>query len=151
MQSVSGIGLALIRTYKQTLSTIKLVNQPTHPAINHRPASEPSRTTHQTTSPVRSARSVSLSSSAYASAASSTISLRGGTPPRHPQKSFRHYAQEPLTMISELFTIRERFATSAAMHMLCMVCAAMAPFMDRWGFVFTISGDAFSDFAPQGS
>ncbi|KAG0697782.1 PXA domain-containing protein [Suillus ampliporus] len=132
VQSISGIGLALIQTYKQTLITIKLVNHSTRPTINHRRASEPWRTARQApTSPVRSARSVSPPSSSYASAASSTASLHADTPPHKPRTLFSHYAREPLTMISELFTMHDRFATSAAMHMLRMICAAMTPFMDR--------------------
>jgi len=134
MQSISGIGLALIRIYKQTLSTIKLVNQPARPMVHPRPESEPRITARKATSPARNARSVSPPSSSYASAASSTMSLRANSPPRKRQSSpnsFNHYAREPLTMISELLNMRERFATSAAMHVLCMICAAMTPFVDR--------------------
>ncbi|KAG2123573.1 PXA domain-containing protein [Suillus clintonianus] len=132
VQSISGIGLALIQTYKQTLSTIKLVNHSTPPTVNQRRASEPLRTARQAPiSPTRSARSVSPPLSSYASAASSTPSLHADIPPPNPQRLFSHYARQPLTMISELFTMHERFATSTVMHTLCMICAATTPFMDR--------------------
>ncbi|KAG2345260.1 hypothetical protein BDR05DRAFT_908607 [Suillus weaverae] len=132
LQSISGIGLALVQTYKQTLSTIKLVNHSAYPTVNQQRASEPWKKARPAPTPsTRSARSVSPPLSSYASAASSTLSLHADIPPPNPQRSFSPYAQEPLTMISELFIMHERFATSAVMHMLCMICAATTPFMDR--------------------
>ncbi|KAG1889365.1 PXA domain-containing protein [Suillus subluteus] len=132
MQSISGMGLALVQTYKQTLSTIKLVNHSAHPTINQRRASEPWRKARPAPiSPTRSARSISPPSSSYASAASSTLSLHVDIPPPNPQRPSSHYAREPLTMISELFTMHERFATSTVMHTVCMICAATTSFMDR--------------------
>ncbi|KAG1757932.1 PXA domain-containing protein [Suillus lakei] len=116
VQSISGIGLALVQTYKQTLNTIKLVNHSTRPTVSQRRASEPWKTARPARiSPSRSARSVSPPLSSYASAASSTTSLHADIPPPSPQR-FSHYAREPLTMMSELFTMHERFATSAVMH-----------------------------------
>ncbi|KAG2075261.1 hypothetical protein BDR04DRAFT_1070516 [Suillus decipiens] len=132
VQSISGIGLAVIQTYKQTLSTIKLVNHSTRPTINQRRASEPWRKVNPAPiSPTRSARSISPPSSSYASAASSNLSLHTDILFPSPQHSSSHYAREPLTMISEVFTVHERFATSAVMHTLCMICAATTPFVDR--------------------
>jgi hypothetical protein len=126
------MGLALVQAYKQTLSTIKLVNHSARPTTTQRRASEPWRKARPAPiSPTRSARSISPPLSSYASAASSNLSLHAVIPPPNPQLSWSHYAREPLTMISELFTMHERFATSAVMHTLCMICAATTPFMDR--------------------
>ncbi|KAG2370207.1 PXA domain-containing protein [Suillus spraguei] len=131
VQSISGMGLAVVQTYRQTLSTIKLVNHSARPTVNQQQASEPWRKVNPAPiSPTRSARSISPPSSSYASAASSTLSLDTDIPLPSPQRS-SNYAREPLTMISELFTVHERFATSAVMHTLCMICAATTPFMDR--------------------
>ncbi|KAG1769636.1 PXA domain-containing protein [Suillus occidentalis] len=132
VQSISGMGLALVQTYKQTLSTIKLVNHSARPTATQRQASEPWRKARPAPiSPTRSARSISPPLSSYASAASSNLSLHADIPPPNPQLSWSHYAREPLTMISELLTMHERFATSAVMHILCMISAATTPFMDR--------------------
>ncbi|KAG1874267.1 PXA domain-containing protein [Suillus tomentosus] len=132
VQSISGMGLAFVQTYKQTLSTIKLVNHSTRRTVNQRRASEPWRKARPAPiSPMRNARSISPPLSSYASAASSTLSMHADIPQPNPQRSSSHYAREPLTMISELFTMYERFATSAVMHMLCMICAATTPLMDR--------------------
>jgi hypothetical protein len=132
VQSISGMGLALVQAYRQTLSTIKLVNHSARPKFNQRRASEPWRKARPAPiSPTRSARSISPPSSSYASAASSTLSLHADIPPPKPQRPPSHYAREPLIMISELLTMHERFASSTVMHTLCMICAATTPFMDR--------------------
>ncbi|KAG2160096.1 PXA domain-containing protein [Suillus bovinus] len=128
VQSISGMGLSLVQTYKQTLNTIKLVNHSARPTINQR-RSEPWGKARPV--PISPTRSISPPLSSYASAASSTLSLHANIPQPNPQCSPSDYVREPLTMISELFTMHERFATSALMHTLCMICAATTPFLDR--------------------
>ncbi|KAH7920087.1 hypothetical protein BV22DRAFT_1074544 [Leucogyrophana mollusca] len=139
VQSISGACLALINTYKQTVNTIKLVNQSTHtqpvaqsrPPLTRSPISpQPIPLSTRTTS----GRSMSLSSS-YASAASSTSSLHAPTFPRRPpdptEQSPRDYVHHPLSLLSEILTIQDRFASSAIMHTLTMIFAFATPFMNR--------------------
>ncbi|KAH7912563.1 PXA domain-containing protein [Hygrophoropsis aurantiaca] len=142
IQSISGTCLALIHAYKQMVNTIKLVNQsaPPRPPAQTQPSSHPT----QAPSPPRpihlsirtnSGRSTSPLSSSYASAASSTSSLHPHPASHQPSSTVDHspndYARQLFSLVSEIFTMQDRFASSTILHTINVMFAFSSAFVNR--------------------
>ncbi|KAF4623226.1 hypothetical protein D9613_001993 [Agrocybe pediades] len=131
LQSFSGMCLALIQAYKQAISTIKLVQQS--------PSRTPQPPTNPTVSsvPERIARAPSMASAPSAdssfSSAKSVLLHLDNTPASHPSKQAtqHNYADQPLTLLSELVSAKDRFTSSSILSFLTMTTSSMTPFVDK--------------------
>ncbi|KAF9455561.1 PXA domain-containing protein, partial [Collybia nuda] len=102
IQTVSGACLALIQAYKQAVSTIRRVNK-FHPNLH----------IHPMTSPTSS---------------SSTTTSSSSLPPAPPQGN---YVSPPLSMVAEIFSLHDRFASMLLLTATQMLSALSASFLDR--------------------
>jgi hypothetical protein len=121
IQSISGTCLALIHAYKQARSTIIAVNHTPTPRSHPPPDLDPL---------------TPLETSPYASPSSSTSSLSIlpqplKRPQNEPDSDTQDYAHPILAMISEIFTLQDRFASTAIINCVYLLCALFAPFLDR--------------------
>ncbi|KAH9486725.1 hypothetical protein JR316_0000790 [Psilocybe cubensis] len=131
LQSFSGMCLALIHTYKQTMSTIKLVQQspprtPQPPPPAFVPSvPEPITRTSSLASPLSTTSSIS--SHTYASAIPTMVATDS-----HPASFGHHnYADQPLVLLSELVSAQERYTSTITLTIVSMITASMTPFMDK--------------------
>jgi hypothetical protein len=108
IQYISGACLALIEAYKQTLNTIKRVNQ-------IQPESK------RPTSPSPSTPNLSLPSPTL----SSQLPVPG------------NYATSPLIMISEIFTLRDRIASNTLLTTAQILTTLSSSFLDRYFLLFS--------------
>ncbi|PPQ67374.1 hypothetical protein CVT25_005953 [Psilocybe cyanescens] len=131
LQSFSGMCLALIHTYKQAMSTIKLVQQtpprtpqpPPAPFVP--PAPEPVIRASSLTSPLSTTSSIS--SNTFTSAFP-TITVSPAPPSLSEQQS---YADSPLILLSELISAQERYSSTITLTIMSMIAASMTPFLDK--------------------
>ncbi|PBL00812.1 hypothetical protein ARMGADRAFT_956923 [Armillaria gallica] len=138
IQSISGACLALIHTYKHAVNTIKLVNQ--SPSKSFHPS--PSLKTAQASSPILT-EAISPSVSRTPSESSSTSSLPKAplspsdfpAPPsistNRRERLHEYYAHGPILMISEIFSMRDRYASSVIITTISMLASFFTPFLDR--------------------
>ncbi|KAF8912878.1 PXA domain-containing protein [Gymnopilus junonius] len=129
LQTFSGMCLAFMHSYKQAMTTIKLVQQsPSHtPRPSFTPhvqsvaepiAREPSTTSAKSTTS-------SISSSHNSSTLFSTTPMVPNTPMQH------NYAEQPLILLSELVSSQDHFSTSMTFTTISMVASSMTPFLDK--------------------
>ncbi len=146
IQSISGACLALIHTYKHAVNTIKLVNQ--SPPKSFHPS--PSLKTAQASSPILT-EAISLSLSRTPSESSSTSSFPKAplspsdfpAPPsistNRRERLHEYYAHGPILMISEIFSMRDRYASSVIITTISMLASFFTPFLDRYATCFAAS------------
>ncbi|KAF8167887.1 PXA domain-containing protein [Crassisporium funariophilum] len=144
LQSFSGMCLALIHSYKQALSTIKLVQQ--SPPRSPQPSfAVPSNTNPPVAfaSPEKITREISVS----AVSTTSSISSNPSNPvpsfstsnyvidPSHNQPHIlpedAHYAEAPLALFSEMISSHERFSSTIVITTLTMLATSITPFLDK--------------------
>ncbi|KAG7450305.1 uncharacterized protein BT62DRAFT_927622 [Guyanagaster necrorhizus] len=142
IQSISGACLALIHTYKQAVNTIKLVNQ-SPPKSFHPSSSHSSLKSTPSSSPVLPETNLSSSLSRAPSESSSTSSLAKAPlfPSDHPALPFvptnqnehhhEYYAHGPILVISEIFSMHERYASSVIITTISMLASFFTSFLDR--------------------
>ncbi|KAK0465361.1 PXA domain-containing protein [Desarmillaria tabescens] len=139
IQSISGACLALIHTYKHAVNTIKLVNQSPSKSVHPSPSSKST----SSSSPVLLETIPSPPFSRAPSKSSSTSSLPPAplspsdfpTPPSVPTNRNEHlheyYAHAPILMISEIFSLHDRYASSVIVTTISMLASFFTPFLDR--------------------
>ncbi|KDQ63855.1 hypothetical protein JAAARDRAFT_118968 [Jaapia argillacea MUCL 33604] len=125
IQILSGFGIALIQTYKQAVQTIRVVNQspprfPPHAIETTPPELSLSNTN---TSPISPSASLPPLPPQPISQDPSAPNLASPSP--------MAFAAAPVTMISELFTMHDRFTSSTIMSNIEMVIAFASPFLDK--------------------
>lgn len=123
IQSISGACLALIHAYKQIVSTVKAVNQLPPPSERF--------TTLKPTSPYTSASPSSSTSSLSAPISPSQSGPQIHEPSHDIEPEVDDYANTPLMMISEIFTLKDRFASSALLSIILAVSTTFTSFFDR--------------------
>lgn len=123
--------LALINTYKQAMSTIKLVQQspprtpqPPHPLFVP-PAPEPITRTSSLTSPLSTTSSISSNTFVSAFPVITTTNVPPTLSEHH------NYADSPLVLLSELVSAQERYTSTITLTIVSMVAASMTPFLDK--------------------
>ncbi|KAK0198640.1 PXA domain-containing protein [Armillaria mellea] len=137
IQSISGACLALIHTYKHAVNTIKLVNQSPSKSF-HRP---PSLKTAQASSPILTeAISPSLSRTPSESSSTSSLPKVPLSPSDFPappsistnrcERLHEFYAHGPILMISEIFSMPDRYASSVIITTISMLASFFTPFLD---------------------
>ncbi|KAF5337075.1 hypothetical protein D9611_003380 [Ephemerocybe angulata] len=143
LQGFSGACLALIHSYKQAITTIKLVNQSPSQSTQEKKAPPPpppaSTTGSRSAHTEASKRTSSLPSSRAQSYVSSTTSLPrqadaipASTPPESlPNNQPQDYAVIPLHMLSEILNVQGRFAATLFFSALSMTSSSMTPFLDK--------------------
>ncbi|KAI0048407.1 hypothetical protein FA95DRAFT_1605272 [Auriscalpium vulgare] len=147
IQTISSTALALIAMYKQAVHTIKTVNTPAptpKPPSAPAPAfaaadipSEPTSPTSPVTNTMRPPSPLLLSRSQTSSAA--PRSLPSSTAESTQQPSIAAVSPLPphdlarplLSLFSELFTLRTRFASNALLVLLSMLTSVTSPFLNR--------------------
>ncbi|KAK0233419.1 PXA domain-containing protein [Armillaria fumosa] len=138
IQSVSGACLALIHTYKHAVNTIKLVKQSLpksfHPSPFLKPTQASSPILTQAISPTLS-RTPSESSSTF-SLPKAPLSPSGFLPPpsistNRCERFHEYYAHGPILMISEIFSMHDRYASSVIITTISMLASFFTPFLDR--------------------
>ncbi|PBK77026.1 hypothetical protein ARMSODRAFT_1012229 [Armillaria solidipes] len=138
IQSISGACLALIHTYKHAVNTIKLVNQ--SPPKSFHPS--PSLKTAQASSPILTeAISPLLSRTPSESSSTSSLPKAPLSPSDFPappsistnrcERLHEYYAHGPILMISEMFSMRDRYASSVIITTISMLASFFTPFLDR--------------------
>ncbi|KAL0950905.1 hypothetical protein HGRIS_007664 [Hohenbuehelia grisea] len=155
IQSVSGFCLVLVQAYKQAMNTIKLVNQTPPRSRPPSPYLAPSKEAPYSSIPgASSVPSSSLAPSPIIQHSASNVPIRLHTPPisessstssiylpavpnslrqAHPQPDLPadEFARAPLLLLSEIFTTRQRFASSAIMTSTLMLSTSLTSFLDR--------------------
>ncbi|TFK76884.1 hypothetical protein BDN72DRAFT_830053 [Pluteus cervinus] len=120
IQSFSGACLALAQAYKQTVSTIKRVNQTAQPATtaNSIGSNPPDNQPKQ-----------SAASSYSNTPTSSVFSLPPIVPVEKPPPS--NLTPPLIDLLAEIFTLHQRFASSILTTFLTITAAFFSPFLDR--------------------
>ncbi|KDR85209.1 hypothetical protein GALMADRAFT_53222 [Galerina marginata CBS 339.88] len=141
LQSFSGMCLALIHTYKQAMTTIKLVQQspPRTPQPSFTapppilPPPPPEPIIHAPS--LTSARSTTSStSSSYPSTLPNTAPGPAPTlttPTRTTTTHQQNYASQPLTLLSEIVSSHDRLSSTTTLTLISTVAASMTPFLDK--------------------
>lgn len=144
LQSFSGACLALIHSYKQAITTIKLVNQtlplkqnealgqsaatalpPVVSSSEGPPTSLEANTAAPQIARVQSVSSASSTTSANPPANEQPI------PSSQPPSQLQDYATAPLEMLSEIFQTQQRFSSSLLLETVSMSASYMSPFLDK--------------------
>ncbi|EGO03136.1 hypothetical protein SERLA73DRAFT_85045 [Serpula lacrymans var. lacrymans S7.3] len=131
VQSISGLCLTLTHAYKQAFDTIKRVNETSYLPINgraqpapHSPPKKPTSSSEDIEPPTPSSLS-SLSNPTHESHHESghESDLSEESPP--------HLADQCLTVVFEVFSVRCRFASSALAHYISLLSFIFASFLNR--------------------
>ncbi|TFK30652.1 hypothetical protein FA15DRAFT_662669 [Coprinopsis marcescibilis] len=129
LQSFSGLCLALMQSYKQTVSTIKLVNQspdhsprlPTPTVLLIKDPPEPLTLAP----PVVNSRSLSATSAISSGTEAST------TPPDPSPDEQKDYLGPPLDMVAEIARFQDRYTSTLLVTTLSMLSLSMITFLDK--------------------
>ncbi|KAF9243784.1 PXA domain-containing protein [Melanogaster broomeanus] len=132
IQTLSGACLVLIHAYKQTITTITLVNKSNFSRPTPRTRSARSQLDLLPTTPSTSSRDSSVSpisstkSSTASQYATTSQSNLGQTTIRGPD-----LVRGPLVMISAMLNVQERLATTALFQTIFMFCSFLQSFMNK--------------------
>ncbi|KAF9015380.1 PXA domain-containing protein [Cyathus striatus] len=150
LQSFSSICLALIHTYKQAISTIKLVNQAPSRSSSLSPWVAPATPRDPFLGPSPHLHSVATPSISESSTISSDPSQLPPSPVSADVTSSYshhnlHYAYYPLLLFCRAFSTADRFASKTLMGALFMLSSFMIPFLDKLlpHLLFTALSPAF--------
>ncbi|KAK0505893.1 PXA domain-containing protein [Armillaria luteobubalina] len=138
IQSISGACLALIHTYKHAVNTIKLVNQSPPKSFHPSPSLKPA----QASSPILThAIPPTLSRTPSESSSTSSLPKAPLSPSDFPpppsistnrwERLHEYYAHGPILMISEIFSMHDRYASSVIITTISMLASFFTPFLDR--------------------
>ncbi|KAK0208541.1 PXA domain-containing protein [Desarmillaria ectypa] len=136
IQSISGACLALIHTYKNAVNTIKLMNQ--SPPKSFHPS--PSLKSTSSSNPVLPetiplSRAPSKSSSTFSlppmPLSPSDFPAPPSVPTNRNEYIHEYYAHAPILMISEIFSLHDRYASSVIITTISMLASFFTPFLDR--------------------
>ncbi|KAF8649772.1 hypothetical protein AX16_005538 [Volvariella volvacea WC 439] len=144
IQSVSGACLAIIQGYKQAISTIKRVNQSTLQAPPQRsppqlyivPPASQTRPSDAGSEDEFNTRHIRSGTSSTINSISSSMS-HTPLPPPPPLTQTNHvvhinYTQHLIDMLSEIFSLNNRFASTALLTFCAMLATATSHFLDRY-------------------
>ncbi|KZT21691.1 hypothetical protein NEOLEDRAFT_1171833 [Neolentinus lepideus HHB14362 ss-1] len=141
VQSISTLGLTLINAYKQTVHTIKLVNQssPSSPAAKLAPVQsdgDPNDSVNASGHSGHMGGNASPAPSLGSTPKSEYEAILGGptgqiTSASSPAEASSNYLDGLLEMLAELLSTHDRFTSSAVMNIVEMVSAAFSPFLDK--------------------
>ncbi|KAF4605422.1 hypothetical protein EYR40_004206 [Pleurotus pulmonarius] len=128
IQSLSGFCLVLINTYKQAVSTIKLVNKSTPKGRSPSPPL-PTPVVELTMPPTPLTPPISTTSST--SSIHSPINTTQPSPPDLSISQADNYALGPLLMFNEIFCTRERLASNMITTTMTLLTTLLMTFLDR--------------------
>ncbi|TFK57407.1 hypothetical protein OE88DRAFT_1619806 [Heliocybe sulcata] len=128
VQSISTLGLTLINAYKQTVHTIKLVNESSSRSASSTPPVKPTpeQSDSDSNDPARISGNMKRNPSPAPSSGTGHI-----VTPSSPEGT-SNYLDGPLEMVAELLSMHDRFASATVMGIVEMVCAAFTPFLDKF-------------------
>jgi len=139
VQAISSLALTLIHFYKLTLHTIRVVNHTalaSSPSVPFTPseALADTETTNQPFSLPSASDTVSrVSSLSSHQDTTSTDSQHTVTsPPAAPSPVPQNLIHHSLALVVEMFTLRDRFASSAIVSLIDMIVAAFSSFFNRY-------------------
>jgi hypothetical protein len=119
-----------MHSYKQTVNTIKLVNQ----SPSQSPRSKPQEVNIKGAAPVSLSLPASIANSRTFSTTSTISSsqtvIAPPAPPR-PDDLRQDYLSPPISMLSEIILSQDRFSSTLIMTTLSMLSTSMTTFMDK--------------------
>ncbi|EAU92928.2 hypothetical protein CC1G_03715 [Coprinopsis cinerea okayama7 len=134
LQSFSGICLALMHSYKQTVNTIKMVNQ----SPSHSPRPDPAPFELRQPKPTNLRLPPSLANSRSLSTTTTSTVASINDPEANfvpllplPPREYNNCAGPPLAMICEIIRSEDRFSSTLLFTTISMVSLSISTFLDK--------------------